>query len=86
MNNCDVEIHNEMIVVGYIDCLLCNEQLQKPSTKHIPCYDKEFMIDDNGAYICRKLYCKGWSRQCEHRRCYNISAGQHQPSSRLLNG
>jgi len=25
--------------------------------------------------------CKGWSRQREHRRCYNISAGQHQPSS-----
>ena len=30
--------------------------------------------------------CKGWLRQREHRRCYNISAGQHQPSSGLLNG
>lgn len=47
-NNCNVEIPNEMIAIGYTDCLLCNQQLQRPSTQHIPCCDKESMINDNG--------------------------------------
>ena len=47
-----------------------------------PFYDSLRFIN----IIVRKIYCKGWSRQREHRRCYNISAGQHQPSSGLLNG
>lgn len=53
-NNCNVEIHNKMITVEYIDCLLCDQQFKKPSTKHIRCCEKEStcMINDNCSYIC----------------------------------
>ena len=43
-----------------------------------------YFVQNNTTII--ENICKGWSRQREHRRCYNISAGQHQPSSGLLNG
>lgn len=50
--NCNLEIHNGMTTMKYIDCPFCDQQLQQPSIKHDSCSDKPSMINDNCAIIC----------------------------------
>lgn len=37
---CNVDLHNELIQMEYIDYPFCDQQLQKPSVKHISCFKK----------------------------------------------
>ena len=37
----------------YMQCLFCDQQLQKPSTKHNPSWVKQSVINANGANMCQ---------------------------------
>ena len=51
--NCNSEIHNKMIAVKDKQYLFCDQQLQKPSTKHKPCCYKQSLINNNITNICQ---------------------------------
>lgn len=47
------EIHAEMITMEYVECPFCDLHLQQPSTKHIPCCNKQNMINNEGMNACQ---------------------------------
>ena len=51
--NCNPKIHNEMITMKYVKFPFCEQQLQDISIKHYACCDKQSMINDNAANICK---------------------------------
>ena len=51
--NCNQELHDEIIKMDYIECLFCDQQFKEPTTKHIPCCNKQGIINNNGTNVCQ---------------------------------
>jgi len=51
--DCGNIIHEELIKLDYIDCPFCDEELQQPTIKIIPCCEKEDIINNKGTNIFR---------------------------------
>jgi len=50
--NCGNVINEEMIKMDYIDCPICDEGLQQPTIKIIPCCKKQDIINNKGMNVC----------------------------------
>ena len=44
--NCNTEIHNEIIRMGYINCQFCNKQVQEQTMKEIPFCNNQIIINN----------------------------------------
>lgn len=51
--SCNPEIHAKMITMEYVECPFCDPHLKQPSTKHIPCCNKQNMINNEGMNLCK---------------------------------
>ena len=50
---CHMEIHNERIRIGYINCQFCNKQVQEQTMKEISCCNNQNIINNKGINVCQ---------------------------------